>query len=72
MRVSEAHQLKDGSQVTASDPQFGKTVKDMPRYEHVTGEGTVCLLCYVLEVYMCDCILHFTVCYHVLCHHVYI
>ncbi|XP_065142228.1 solute carrier organic anion transporter family member 4A1 [Paramisgurnus dabryanus] len=31
MRVSEAHQLKDGSQVTASDPQFGKTVKDMPR-----------------------------------------
>ncbi|XP_056589569.1 solute carrier organic anion transporter family member 4A1 [Triplophysa dalaica] len=31
MRVSEAHQLKDGSQVTASDPQFGKTVKDLPR-----------------------------------------
>ncbi|XP_035238954.1 solute carrier organic anion transporter family member 4A1 isoform X2 [Anguilla anguilla] len=31
MRVSEAHQLKDGSQVTAADPQFGKTVKDMPR-----------------------------------------
>ncbi|KAM9445178.1 solute carrier organic anion transporter family member 4A1 isoform 1-T3 [Clarias gariepinus] len=31
MRVSEAHQLKDGSQATASDPQFGKTVKDMPR-----------------------------------------
>ncbi|XP_076840429.1 solute carrier organic anion transporter family member 4A1 isoform X2 [Brachyhypopomus gauderio] len=31
MRVSEAHQLKDGSQVTASDPQFGRTVKDMPR-----------------------------------------
>ncbi|TSM04919.1 Solute carrier organic anion transporter family member 4A1 [Bagarius yarrelli] len=31
MRVSEAHQLKDKSQATASDPQFGKTVKDMPR-----------------------------------------
>ncbi|KAL4655427.1 solute carrier organic anion transporter family member 4A1 [Arapaima gigas] len=31
MRVSEAHQLKDGSQQTAADPQFGKTVKDMPR-----------------------------------------
>uniref|UniRef100_A0A8C1AW42 Solute carrier organic anion transporter family member n=1 Tax=Cyprinus carpio carpio TaxID=630221 RepID=A0A8C1AW42_CYPCA len=31
MRVSEAHQLKDGSQITAADPQFGKTVKDMPR-----------------------------------------
>ncbi|XP_066558357.1 solute carrier organic anion transporter family member 4A1 isoform X1 [Amia ocellicauda] len=31
MRVSEAHQLKDGSQETASDPQFGKTMKDMPR-----------------------------------------
>ncbi|XP_060792869.1 solute carrier organic anion transporter family member 4A1 [Neoarius graeffei] len=31
MRVSETHQLNDGSQVTASDPQFGKTVKDMPR-----------------------------------------
>ncbi|XP_051516494.1 solute carrier organic anion transporter family member 4A1-like [Myxocyprinus asiaticus] len=31
MRVSEAHQLKDGSQVTASDPQFGKKMKDMPR-----------------------------------------
>lgn len=30
-RVSEAHQLKDGSQATASDPQFGKSVKDMPR-----------------------------------------
>jgi len=38
MRVSEAHQLKDGSQVTASDPQFGKTVKDMPRYERMRGE----------------------------------
>lgn len=35
MRVSEAHQLKDGSQVTAADPQFGKTVKDMPRYEYL-------------------------------------
>uniref|UniRef100_A0A8D0LAB8 Solute carrier organic anion transporter family member n=1 Tax=Sphenodon punctatus TaxID=8508 RepID=A0A8D0LAB8_SPHPU len=31
MRVSEAHQLKDGSQKTASDPDFGKTVKDLPR-----------------------------------------
>ncbi|XP_050774627.1 solute carrier organic anion transporter family member 4A1 isoform X1 [Gopherus flavomarginatus] len=31
MRVSEAHQLKDGSQETASDPDFGKTVKDLPR-----------------------------------------
>nr|XP_040049616.1 solute carrier organic anion transporter family member 4A1 [Gasterosteus aculeatus aculeatus]XP_040049617.1 solute carrier organic anion transporter family member 4A1 [Gasterosteus aculeatus aculeatus]XP_040049618.1 solute carrier organic anion transporter family member 4A1 [Gasterosteus aculeatus aculeatus]XP_040049619.1 solute carrier organic anion transporter family member 4A1 [Gasterosteus aculeatus aculeatus] len=30
-RVSEAHQLKDGSQTTAADPQFGKSVKDMPR-----------------------------------------
>uniref|UniRef100_A0A087YCH9 Solute carrier organic anion transporter family member n=1 Tax=Poecilia formosa TaxID=48698 RepID=A0A087YCH9_POEFO len=30
-RVSEAHQLKDGSHNTASDPQFGKSVKDMPR-----------------------------------------
>ncbi|XP_034028011.1 solute carrier organic anion transporter family member 4A1 [Thalassophryne amazonica] len=31
MRVSETHQLKDGSHITASDPQFGKSVKDMPR-----------------------------------------
>nr|XP_034980200.1 solute carrier organic anion transporter family member 4A1 [Zootoca vivipara]XP_034980201.1 solute carrier organic anion transporter family member 4A1 [Zootoca vivipara] len=31
MRVSEAHQLKDGSHKTASDPDFGKTVKDLPR-----------------------------------------
>nr|XP_057941603.1 solute carrier organic anion transporter family member 4A1 [Doryrhamphus excisus]XP_057941604.1 solute carrier organic anion transporter family member 4A1 [Doryrhamphus excisus]XP_057941605.1 solute carrier organic anion transporter family member 4A1 [Doryrhamphus excisus] len=31
MRVSEAHQLKDGSHTTAFDPQFGKSVKDMPR-----------------------------------------
>ncbi|XP_061841521.2 solute carrier organic anion transporter family member 4A1 [Nerophis lumbriciformis] len=31
VRVSEAHQLKDGSHTTASDPQFGKSVKDMPR-----------------------------------------
>ncbi|CAB1335918.1 unnamed protein product [Coregonus sp. 'balchen'] len=31
MRVSEAHQLKDGSQASAADPQFGKSVKDMPR-----------------------------------------
>ncbi|EMP35838.1 Solute carrier organic anion transporter family member 4A1 [Chelonia mydas] len=31
MRVSEAHQLKDGSHETASDPDFGKTVKDLPR-----------------------------------------
>ncbi|KAH0619232.1 hypothetical protein JD844_019086 [Phrynosoma platyrhinos] len=30
MRVSEAHQLKDDSQKTASDPDFGKTVKDLP------------------------------------------
>ncbi|XP_038125048.1 solute carrier organic anion transporter family member 4A1 [Cyprinodon tularosa] len=30
-RVSEAHQLKDGSHAEASDPQFGKSVKDMPR-----------------------------------------
>lgn len=30
-RVSEAHQMSDGSQATASDPQFGKSVKDMPR-----------------------------------------
>lgn len=29
MRVSEAHQIKDTSQET--DPQFGKSVKDMPR-----------------------------------------
>uniref|UniRef100_A0A3Q3BFD5 Solute carrier organic anion transporter family member n=1 Tax=Kryptolebias marmoratus TaxID=37003 RepID=A0A3Q3BFD5_KRYMA len=31
MRVSETHQMKDGSHNTASDPQFGKSVKDMPR-----------------------------------------
>ncbi|XP_009891883.1 PREDICTED: solute carrier organic anion transporter family member 4A1 [Charadrius vociferus] len=31
MRVSEAHQLKDGSHKKASDPDFGKTVKDLPR-----------------------------------------
>ncbi|XP_048351676.1 solute carrier organic anion transporter family member 4A1 [Sphaerodactylus townsendi] len=31
MRVSEAHQLKDGSHKTASDPDFGKTLKDLPR-----------------------------------------
>ena len=35
MRVSEAHQLKDGSHTTASDPQFGKSVKDMPRYSSI-------------------------------------
>lgn len=35
-RVSEAHQLKDGSHTTASDPQFGKSVKDMPRYSKWT------------------------------------
>lgn len=32
MRVCEAHQLSDGSQASASDPQFGKSVKDMPRW----------------------------------------
>lgn len=31
MRVSETHQLKDGSHSTASDPEFGKSLKDMPR-----------------------------------------
>ncbi|XP_078507736.1 solute carrier organic anion transporter family member 4A1 [Lissotriton helveticus] len=31
MRVSEAHQLKDGSHKTASDPDFGMTVKDLPQ-----------------------------------------
>ncbi|XP_067856884.1 solute carrier organic anion transporter family member 4A1 [Heptranchias perlo] len=31
MRVSEAHQLKDGSHQTALEPEFGKTIKDMPR-----------------------------------------
>ncbi|XP_068606659.1 solute carrier organic anion transporter family member 4A1 [Brachionichthys hirsutus] len=31
MRLSEAHQLKDGSHTPASDPEFGKTAKDMPR-----------------------------------------
>lgn len=31
MRVSEVHQLKDGSHTTASDPQFGRSVKDMPK-----------------------------------------
>lgn len=31
MRVSEAHQLSDGSHATATDPHFGKSVKDMPR-----------------------------------------
>uniref|UniRef100_A0A8C3Q7F6 Solute carrier organic anion transporter family member n=1 Tax=Geospiza parvula TaxID=87175 RepID=A0A8C3Q7F6_GEOPR len=31
MRVSEAHQLKDGSHKKALDPDFGKTVKDLPR-----------------------------------------
>ncbi|XP_063153031.1 solute carrier organic anion transporter family member 4A1 [Candoia aspera] len=31
MRVSETHQLKDGSHKTASDPDFGKTVKDLPQ-----------------------------------------
>ncbi|XP_041654609.1 solute carrier organic anion transporter family member 4A1 isoform X2 [Cheilinus undulatus] len=30
-RVSEAHQLKDGSHTMTSDPQFGKSVRDMPR-----------------------------------------
>ncbi|XP_044517096.1 solute carrier organic anion transporter family member 4A1 [Gracilinanus agilis] len=30
MRVSETHQLKDGSHKTASNPDFGKTVKDLP------------------------------------------
>ncbi|XP_055508066.1 solute carrier organic anion transporter family member 4A1 [Leucoraja erinacea] len=31
MRVSEAHQLKDGSQQTALEPDFGKTLRDLPR-----------------------------------------
>ncbi|XP_059836733.1 solute carrier organic anion transporter family member 4A1 [Hypanus sabinus] len=31
MRVSEAHQLKDGSQKTALEPDFGKTLRDLPR-----------------------------------------
>ncbi|XP_026520862.1 solute carrier organic anion transporter family member 4A1 [Notechis scutatus] len=31
MRVSETHQSKDGSHKTASDPDFGKTVKDLPQ-----------------------------------------
>ncbi|XP_048464370.1 solute carrier organic anion transporter family member 4A1 [Rhincodon typus] len=31
MRVSEAHQLKDGSNESALEPDFGKTLKDMPR-----------------------------------------
>lgn len=31
IRVSETHQIRDGSHTTASDPQFGKTLKDMPR-----------------------------------------
>ncbi|XP_030068374.1 solute carrier organic anion transporter family member 4A1 isoform X2 [Microcaecilia unicolor] len=31
MRVSETHQLKDGSHKTATDPNFGTTVKDLPR-----------------------------------------
>ncbi|XP_069740213.1 solute carrier organic anion transporter family member 4A1 [Narcine bancroftii] len=31
MRVSEAHQLKDGSQQTALEPNFGKTLRDLPR-----------------------------------------
>ncbi|KAG2463875.1 solute carrier organic anion transporter family member 4A1 isoform X1 [Polypterus senegalus] len=31
MRVSEAHQMKDGSHHEALDPQFGKTIKDLPR-----------------------------------------
>uniref|UniRef100_A0A3B5KDF3 Solute carrier organic anion transporter family member n=1 Tax=Takifugu rubripes TaxID=31033 RepID=A0A3B5KDF3_TAKRU len=31
MRVSEVHQLSDGSHSTASDPQFGRSAKDMPR-----------------------------------------
>ncbi|NXS08723.1 SO4A1 protein, partial [Neodrepanis coruscans] len=30
MRVSEAHQIKDGSHKKALDPDFGKTVKDLP------------------------------------------
>ncbi|XP_068184220.1 solute carrier organic anion transporter family member 4A1 [Antennarius striatus] len=30
-RVSEAHQLKDGSHASAADPQFGRSLKDMPR-----------------------------------------
>lgn len=32
MRVSEAHQLSDGSHATAADPQFGRSAKDMPRW----------------------------------------
>ncbi|GCC23332.1 solute carrier organic anion transporter family member 4A1 isoform X2 [Chiloscyllium punctatum] len=31
MRVSEAHQLKDGSNQSALEPDFGKTLKDLPR-----------------------------------------
>ncbi|XP_033825571.1 solute carrier organic anion transporter family member 4A1-like [Periophthalmus magnuspinnatus] len=31
IRVSEAHQGKEGSHASTSDPQFGKTLRDMPR-----------------------------------------
>nr|XP_046252002.1 solute carrier organic anion transporter family member 4A1 [Scatophagus argus]XP_046252003.1 solute carrier organic anion transporter family member 4A1 [Scatophagus argus]XP_046252004.1 solute carrier organic anion transporter family member 4A1 [Scatophagus argus] len=31
MRVSEVHQFKDGSHTAASEPRFGKSVRDMPR-----------------------------------------
>nr|XP_033770634.1 solute carrier organic anion transporter family member 4A1 [Geotrypetes seraphini] len=31
MKISETHQLKDGSHITAADPNFGTTVKDLPR-----------------------------------------
>ncbi|KAL7985647.1 hypothetical protein Chor_004217 [Crotalus horridus] len=37
MRVSETHQSKDGSHKTASDPDFGKTVKDLPQFENDTA-----------------------------------
>ncbi|XP_007653972.1 solute carrier organic anion transporter family member 4A1 isoform X1 [Ornithorhynchus anatinus] len=30
MRRSETHQLKDGSDITTANPDFGKTVKDLP------------------------------------------
>ncbi|KAJ0064579.1 hypothetical protein NL108_010908, partial [Boleophthalmus pectinirostris] len=31
IRVSEAHQGKEGNHTSTSDPQFGKTLRDMPR-----------------------------------------
>lgn len=50
MRVSEAHQFKDGNNTTASNPEFGKSLKDMPRYHYTPPHIiTALIMCYSMH-----------------------